>query len=184
MKLNVGDKDFNGLYLEAEWINIDIQARKKECPHNNFITMSVLEMPEGWSNRFEETHMVHCLEHINRNSRQRILEELYRVTIPGGSVYIEVPDFVYTVHLLNTAFEVGNDEMAHKWTTSIYGKQRFPGDQHCWGYTRKTLADLFTNAGFNPLQVGTAFGTKSYGDLAPMSSHCLQEPVLMVRGFK
>ncbi len=184
MKLNVGDKDFDGIYNGKEWTTIDIAARENPKHQENFQLMSVLEMPESWTNRFEEIHMIHCLEHINRNFRQQIIKELHRVLVPGGVALVEVPDFQGTVHLLNSAFETKDERSIHKWTTSVYGKQRFPGDQHCWGYTMKTLPALFIEAGFSQINYGLAGPGYRSGKVEMISHHYYQEPVLLVRGVK
>jgi len=183
-RLNIGDKDFSGIYTEEEWLTIDVSPRGKSSHLDKFMVMSVLEMPSDWTDRYKEIHMIHCLEHINRNERQRVVKELHRVLAPGGTAYVEVPDFRQTVHLLNKAFEQDDAKSAHIWTTSIYGKQRFPGDQHCWGFTRHTLEELFVEAGFKSYQIGSAGPDYAIGEVNMISSHYKQEPVLLVRGVK
>lgn len=184
MKLNVGDKDFDGIYNSKDWVTIDIAPRENPKFQENFILMSVLEMPDSWSDSFEEVHMIHCLEHINRNHRQKVIKELYRVLEPGGEVYIEVPDFEGTINLLSQAFEAKNERLVHIWTTSIYGKQRFPGDQHCWGFTKTSLPALLHEANFSYVEYSQAGPGYFEGKIPMISHHYYQEPVLLVKGIK
>lgn len=184
MKLNVGDKDFSGIYTEGGWLTIDVSPRSRDSHRDKFMVMSVLEMPSNWTDCYEEIHMIHCLEHINRNFRQQVVKEIYRVLAPGGIIYIEVPDFEKTIAFLHDAFIRGDEKVQHNLTTSIYGKQRFPGDQHCWGYTRHTLGDLFIEAGFKSFQIGLAGPDYAMGEVKMISSHYKQEPVLLVKGVK
>ncbi len=180
MKLNVGDKDFKGIYAEPEWLNIDIEQGRSR---SNFIKMSVLEMPEDWNEKFETIHMIHCLEHINRNFRQQVIKELYRVLQPGGVAFVEVPNFEAIVKILARAFAQEDTRTIHLMTTSIYGKQRWPGDGHRWGYTHDSLATLFHEAGFSEIKIylGSPDGN---GNGAMISQHYKQEPVLLVKGTK
>jgi len=142
--------------------------------------MDVFVMPPVWKDTFEVVHAVHVLEHINRNRRQEFVQALHGVTAPNGVVYIEVPDFKETVRLLHEAYQSGNKEAQHIWTTSVYGKQRSPGDQHCWGYTVETLSNLFFNAGFRFVLAWQSI--KNPEEM--ISSHHKQEPVLLVKGIK
>ena len=175
MKLNIGSRDFEGIYRNDDWLNIDIHPLDKA--KRNFQVMDVFHMPLEWADKYEEVHAIHVLEHVNRNLRQQFVEACYRVTMPGGYCFIEVPDFRETVRLLNLAFEQRDYRAQHIWTTSIFGKQRSPGDQHCWGYTSSSLHDLFERAGFKSVEVTT--------DSSRMiSSHHKQEPVILAIGVK
>lgn len=178
-KLNVGSRD----EIKSEpWLNIDME----NCSDKpNFMQMDLFNMPQEWNNQFEEVHAVHVLEHVNRNNRQLFLEEMYRVTKTGGSCFIEVPDFRETIRLLHEAYEKGDLQAQHIWTTSIYGKQRGPGDQHCWGYTNASLTDLFHKAGFDVTVWNTGWqGNWKFNVLQPISPHHRSEPVLLVKGTK
>lgn len=173
-KLNVGSRD----ELKDGWLNIDIEPLSK--PRPNFMQMDVFAMPLVWRDTFEAVQSVHAMEHINRNLRLDFLKAIYQVTAAKGMVYVEVPDFQETIRLLNEAYVKGNKEKQHIWTTSIYGKQRSPGDQHCWGYTVETLSALFFDAGFRFVQAHRSIN----GIDQMISTHHKQEPCLLVRGIK
>lgn len=176
-KLNVGSGHPKGVYTNREWINIDIAAKdhidEKECVLN----MSVLDMPNDFTDKFEVVHCIHMLEHMNRNLHKEVFKQLYRVVAPGGILYLEVPDFQYIVALLHQAYTENKPEIVHIWKTSIYGKQRYNGDAHHWGFDARHLQELAKNAGF--LNTRTTSDPK-----AMISSHYKQEPVILLIATK
>jgi predicted SAM-dependent methyltransferase len=182
MKLNVGSGYPKKQYLELEWVNID------DAPEGTFLgndghrvtKMSALGMPLEWTDKFEEVHCVHVLEHINRNFRQEVVNQLHRVTSPGGVAYIEVPDFQTIILVLAQAFISRDVTLQHNMTTSIYGKQRYAGDQHCWGFTVDTLSDLCLKTGFTAVKVQTP----NDANFTPISAHYQQEPILLATCLK
>jgi predicted SAM-dependent methyltransferase len=174
MKLNIGSSHPKGKYRHEPWINIDVAA--DEVGMSNVLKVDALEMSKKWQNEFDEIHAVHVLEHINRNYRAKFVSECYRVLKPGGVLYIEVPDFEQVVRALVDAWDFQEPTLAHNMTTSIFGKQRYIGDQHCWGFTENTLSIL----------IHEAFGHKptihKNMDVEQMiSGHYTQEPVLLAR---
>lgn len=181
-KLNVGSRDVIKPADEG-WLNIDIEPLAK--PRENFMVADALHLPPDWTNAFQEIHAVHVLEHINRNYRADFVKEMFRITAIGGSCFIEVPNFKETVRLLHEAYVKEDLKMQHIWTTSIYGKQRSPGDQHCWGFTNTTLTELFHEAGFTITVWNAGYESKWQNDLLkPISTHYKQEPILLVKGTK
>ena len=173
-KLNVGSGHPKGVYNGPEWINID------DAPEGTIqgaTKMSVLSMPQEWTDRFEVVHCIHMLEHMNRNYRQEVLNQLYRVTAPGGTLYLEVPDFERTVALLHKAYVENDTKAVHIWKTSIYGKQRYDGDAHHWGFDAKHLHELAQNAGFKEIETTSAPSKM-------VSSHHKQEPVILLVATK
>lgn len=179
-KLNVGSRD----ELKPEpWLNIDLEPGKIRP---NYIQMDVFDMPDDWKGQFEEIQAVHVLEHINRNRRQEFVERMFWACRPGGHVQIEVPNFPAIIARLAHAYATDDQKAQHIWTTSIYGKQRSPGDQHCWGFDQSTLCALFRTAGFYQIDFCTnsAEAPQIQNKLPMISSHWKQEPILLVRGTK
>ena len=88
----------------------------------------------------EQIETYHVIEHIPRPSVQHLLAEWFRVLKPGGNVVIECPDFDQAVR----EYFDGNEERLY----SIYGRQRFPGDAHHWGYNAERLRVLLESVGF------------------------------------
>lgn len=174
-KLNIGSSNPTGEYKTEEWTNIDYGDASFS---GNVIKMDACNMPEDWKDRFDEIRAIHVLEHINRNNRFRFVEECRRVLSPRGVLYIEVPDFEQVVRGLIRAFDEKDEREEHRLTTSIFGKQRYTGDQHCWGFTKRTLNDLIYEGGFNV----EIFTGKQFDRM--ISSHFKQEPVLLAKATK
>jgi len=174
MNLNVGSGHPKGMYATKEWINIDDAP---EGTIEGVVKMSVLGMPQDWTDKFPEVHCIHMLEHMNRNFRQEVLNQLCRVTSPGGKLYLEVPDFEQIVDRLHDAYQSQDKEQVHIWKTSIYGKQRYDGDAHHWGFDASHLKELATNAGFKMCE--TTSDSKRM-----VSRHWKHEPVILLVATK
>ncbi len=68
----------------------------------------------------------------------KALKEWYRILSPRGKLIIECPDRAIMEYL------EGNEERLY----CIYGRQRFPGDNHYWGYNAKRLKENLEKIGF------------------------------------
>lgn len=174
MKINIGSGYPKGQYTGSEWVNIDITPKD-----NAVLQMSVLDMPKDFSDKFEVVHCIHMLEHMNRNLRQQVINEIHRITAPGGVAYIEVPDFESIVGLLHDAYQKKDKGRVHLWKTSVYGKQRYEGDAHHWGFDPEHLIELAGIAGFK----GGAIWSNGNPEKM-VSSHYQQEPVLLLEAKK
>ena len=181
MKLNVGSGVPRGSYCQPEWLNIDDAPEGTIRPKAgvNFQKISVLAMPEDWANKFEEIHCVHMLEHMNRNLRQQVMTALHRVLVPGGLLCLEVPDFEEVVSNLHAAYMTRDLESIHIWKTSIYGKQRYDGDAHHWGFDAEHLKELAQKAGFHEMETWTNSNPEKM-----ISGHYKQEPVILLKAVK
>jgi ubiquinone/menaquinone biosynthesis C-methylase UbiE len=191
MKLNVGCSDVQGEFRNRDvWINID----KSPFDCKNFERADPLEgltYPDGY---FEEIFCIHVLEHIERADHAAFLKELYRVTKPGGLIYIEVPDFIqickYIVEINEkiSSFDLTHmDEYVERqrcWILSVYGKGRWAGDAHRWGFTADSLWKTIEDARFKNLELIPAGPHTDYHKDKMISSHYKQEPVMLVKGVK
>ena len=179
MKLNVGSGDPKGQYRTEEWVNIDLAANEVINPKRNVLAVSVLDMPVDWDGKFDEVHCIHVLEHIDRNLRLQVFEAIYRVLTEDGRLFLEVPDFEGTIYRLYAAYEAQDLKEIHKWKTSIYGKQRYVGDSHRWGYDEVHLKELATQAKFRACRFSTGAMPERM-----ISTHYKQEPVILLEAIK
>lgn len=172
MKLQVGCSEVRGRYKQAEWVNLDIE------PHDgvDIIADAADEIPLE-TNTIDEIHCVHVLEHVTRDKYQPMLAEMHRVLKPGGILYVEVPDFQGTVRNLTEAFESGDVEAIHIWTTSVYGKNERKGMAHHMGFYEGLLRREFRLEGFTDVE-------RLVEKEDMISGHYKQEPILLVRGTK
>lgn len=180
MKLNVGCSDVGGQYKNPEWINID------KFPFNckNFEVGDPLKGLRFEDNYFEEVHCIHVLEHVEFKDHLTFLKELYRVTKPGGCLYVEVPNIVGTCKQIISFHEqikIAEEsvkplmmEAIRCSILSIYGKGRWEGDTHRWGFYPEWLIEVISSAGYREVA--------EQKDM--ISSHWKQEPVVLVKGVK
>ena len=82
----------------------------------------------------------HVIEHLPRPAVEAVLDHWLRLLKPGGTLVLECPDFEADIR----DYLSGNEERLY----SIFGRQRFEGDAHHWGYTAKTLGRLLKQVGY------------------------------------
>ena len=68
-----------------------------------------------------------------------------------------------------TEFVAGNSERLF----SIFGRQRFPGDAHHWGYTAESLCELLRTVGFTSAMAAP-----------PTDYHAAFEPCIRVEAVR
>ncbi len=171
MKLQIGSSIAKGEYKQADWVNLDLFARKGVN-----VVGSGFELPFK-ADSFDEIHCIHVLEHLTRDKYPLMLREMARVIKPGCPVFVETPDFRGTVKRLTEAFEAQDTVALHVWTTSTYGKNEIPGMQHHWGFYEGLLRKAMREAGFDTTE-------RIHGKENMISFHHRHEPILLVRGEK
>ena len=107
----------------------------------------------------------HVIEHIPRPQVEEILHRWLEWLQPGGTIVLECPDLAQDA----AEWLTGNEERLF----SIFGRQRFSGDAHHWGYTAESLSALLE-------QIGFANATS----VRPMDYHSLSEPCLRVEAMR
>jgi predicted SAM-dependent methyltransferase len=177
--LNIGSGKPRGEYRSKGWLNIDTH----DIPGTT--KMSVFEMPNHWTNKWALVRAVHVLEHVNRNRRLEFIKQCSRVLMPNSlcRLEIEVPNFEKNVEQLYHAFQNKDYDLEHRMTTGMFGKQRYPGDQHCWGFTERTLGELFSKC-FTEFKIyKDGPDGNSMHDTNRVSNHFHQEDVLLVVAY-
>ncbi len=124
----------------------------------------ITKLPCGPSS-VERIETYHVIEHIPLPLVRPTLESWLRILRPGGVFVAECPDLRADCE----QFLQGN----HERLFSIFGRQRFSGDTHYWGYTADTLCDLLRSVGFS-----SAITTQ------PTDYHAAQEPCIRVESVK
>jgi predicted SAM-dependent methyltransferase len=121
-------------------INIDLRKTKV----TDFVAdITNLPLPKESVKKIESYHLV---EHLPWRSVTGVFENWYEILIPGGELVIECPDFDQNV----------KDYLSGKETKMqlfyIFGRQRFPGDTHHFGYNFERLKNLLKSAGFRDIK--------------------------------
>ena len=84
---------------------------------------------------------------------------MYALLQPGGAFFFDVPDMtVWSEYLFNVTHGTGDKNPfteEHVWNT-VYGWQRWPGDEHKSGWTRRSMFAELHNAGFSRIAEGVA----------------------------
>jgi len=82
----------------------------------------------------------HVIEHVPHTRISDVLSEWLRVLRPGGTLIIECPDLDRAA----AEYLEGNEDRLY----SIFGRQRFSGDTHYWGFNARRLRNLLQAVGF------------------------------------
>ena len=129
LHIGCGQRKING------FVNID----RNSSPATDYVSDTItLPCRDGSVERIETYHVI---EHIPRPVVRKVLAEWRRVLKVGGCLVIECPDFDEAI----TQYLSGNQEMLF----SVFGRYRFPGDEHAWGYSAVSLRELVESEGFS-----------------------------------
>jgi len=156
MKINLGC----GSILRAGYVNVDLYSEVADVKKDAADYLRGLP-----DDSVDEIITFHMIEHLHPKVAREMIRLSYQKLKQGGLIIVECPNFKETIR----EYLAGNKKRVH----NVYGHQRYPGDQHCWGYDDETLPGLFRWAGFNVTHVGP--GT---------DRHIVWEPCLRVEGVK
>lgn len=97
----------------------------------------------------------HTLEHVPRQDVARVLSEWNRVLIPGGKLYVCVPDIeqLTTIYLDGLRQYDKNSFQTDLACEIIFGGQKDKYDFHYHGYSFTTLKKLLLNAHFENIKL-------------------------------
>jgi len=128
LHLGCGDRRLAG-YINVDWrrtLATDLVCDIRKLPYH--------------ANSTDRIELYHVIEHLPKCDLLDAFREWNRILYPGGKLIVECPDFDRSVE----EYLQGNEERLY----SIYGRQRFPGDTHYWGYTVKRLKKCLQQTGF------------------------------------
>lgn len=97
----------------------------------------------------EEIYASHVLEHLSFTEVMELLGGFYRMLIPGGVLYIAVPDMEVLSDMLLS--KEANEEVKFHVLKMMYGGQVDEWDFHKSGWTQNILAELLIHKGFRDL---------------------------------
>ena len=139
----------------AGYINVDLRITDATD-----IICDIAALP--WQdNSVDVIESYHVIEHISHTEIKKTLREWHRVLSPNGKLILECPDFDRAVQ----EYLGGNEERL----LNIFGRQRFDGDTHLYGYNTQRLTKLLAEIGFTNICLKP-----------PQSSQSLDEPSFRV----
>ena len=149
LHLGCGWKHFTG------YINVDLWITDATD-----IICDIASLP--WpDNSVDVIESYHVIEHISHTEIKKTLKEWHRALSSNGKLILECPNFDSTVQ----EYLGSNEERL----LNIFGRQRFDGDSHLYGYSPQRLTKLLTEIGFTNICVKV-----------PQSSQSLDEPSFRV----
>jgi len=109
-------------------------------------------------NTFEALYASHVLEHFDYNDQlQATLHEWRRVLLPGGTLYISVPDLDILARLFLDRTLLSRDDRFLV-MRMIFGGHIDEYDYHLTGLNEEFLTDYLQVAGFTAIRRVSAFG--------------------------
>ncbi len=88
----------------------------------------------------EEVLALGMVEHLTYSQARATFANVHRMLIPGGTFLFDVPDFpVWCQYLIDAANDRPTPFSHEHILMTIYGWQRWPGDEHRSGWTRAML---------------------------------------------
>jgi hypothetical protein len=153
LHLGCGQKRLDG------YVNIDHNL----SPATDFV-WDITNLPCS-PNTVERIETYHVIEHIPLPMVRPALARWLSILKPGGILVAECPDFRRDCE----DFLAGNYERIY----SVFGRQRFNGDAHFFGYTEQSLCDLLISTGFS-----------STAAMPPSDYHSNTEPCIRVEAIK
>lgn len=158
MKLILGCYDekphpFHYRWIDDSWTLSDIDPR-----FPNVVKVDARAIPYT---DLEAIYASHIVEHIAIEEVPKMLKHWYDVLTPGGYIVINVPDMEWLAKEIQIVENSGDPMSKYFNTVSklmyvIYG----PGegfDQHKSGFTKSTLFNLLSDAGFTNVDVAQEY---------------------------
>jgi len=137
----------------AEAIKLNLGSRNRDIPGFKGMDCDphpgvdyvgdISDLSRFESESVAEIYASHCLEHFPHTKTVSVLKEWARVLVPGGILYVAVPDFKRTVELY--ARTGMND-----WVVNyLWGDQGYQTAYHYTGFDEGRLRNVLLAAGFS-----------------------------------
>jgi predicted SAM-dependent methyltransferase len=145
LELGVGERPTEG-YLHQDisnssGVNLDFSCPPWEIPIEDDSLTEVLALG--------------VVEHLRFDEVSKTAANVHRMLAPDGCFIFDVPDMkVWSEYLYNVTHGRADENPCtaeHVWRT-IYGWQRWPGDEHKSGWTREDMLSLLKTAGFEKIE--------------------------------
>lgn len=159
IRLHIGGK-----HASEGWKIFDIESRDEV----DFVG-DVRDMSAFAEASCAEVYASHVLQHLPPQDILPVLNGLHRVLVPGGRLYISVPDIDILCWLFNSpAFSKPEKFQIMQ---MIFGGQEIPHDRHCIGLNFDFMVDYLTDVGFSSVEHVEAFGLFNDASEALVADH-------------
>jgi len=154
LKLEIGcGKTPTPGYLHQDIINVEDTKLDFIC--------NPWEIPIS-ANSLDEVIALGVIEHLRYNEVDLVLSHMFDILKPNGHFLFDVPDMkIWSEYLFNVTHDNSKEnpfEDFHIWNT-IYGWQRWPGDEHKSGWTRSSIITKVKENGFSKITEGVEIFT-------------------------
>jgi predicted SAM-dependent methyltransferase len=109
------------------------------------------------NNLLSEVLAIGVIEHLRFQEVEKTVANIHRMLAPGGVFIFDVPDMkIWSQYLYRVTHGLAHENPCtaeHVWRT-IYGWQRWPGDEHKSGWTREDILALLKKGGFRRIYEG------------------------------
>lgn len=114
-------------------------------------------------NSLSEIIALGVVEHFRFKEVTQTLDHFYKLLKPSASFLFDIPDMVvwseYLFNLTHGRSELNPFSPEHVWST-IYGWQRWEGDEHKSGWTRESMVEQIKNSGYSCVDEGVHIFTQ------------------------
>jgi predicted SAM-dependent methyltransferase len=102
------------------------------------------------------------MEHLRFSEFRQTVKHIYNLLKPSGAFLFDAPDMkIWSEYLFNLTHDkqhLNPFPPHHIWAT-VYGWQRWPGDEHKSGWVREDAINTLKEAGFNKFEEGVEIFT-------------------------
>ena len=114
------------------------------------------DLPNFEDDTFSEIYASHVISHFGFANIERVLNEWRRILIPGGNLFISVPDIDILLQLIRDTNLSYDDRLCAM--KMIYGRQSNKHDYHQIGFNLELLVNVLAVTGFDNLRRVKKFG--------------------------
>ena len=141
-------------------MNLEIGGERKRdgwvvlnagAEYNVDIIAAVPPLPKYVTERqWDEIEAIHLVEHVYLWQAVELVKQVYWCLAPGGRFSVELPDISYCARVFLGLMDPPRGASGQFDMWGFYGdpNHKNPLYMHKWGYTPKTLTDLFVESGF------------------------------------
>lgn len=151
-----------GTVRKEGYTNVDL----REIPGITDMVADAADLPFE-KNTVSEIISFHLIEHFDQPRGKKLIKYWYDLLKEGGKLIAETPDLLAMVRRFVKVYEEeGRIRPGYMFGChNKEGREEICNDNHLWGYTQETLAEVFKEVGFREIKTteGTDYHSREYG---------------------